>query len=166
MSKSKTKCIQCRRETFPHVIDAVSGEEGPLSVTLRGLRVQVCPRGHKQLTHGAFAARFVLGIAHSGETLPVATSRGFWSRRLVCTACSGEVDNHSDPLHTFHLDVQDEDAPMGGVDLSLPAYQCGSCGKAHLRSRKDLQALSAAVLNALRAAGAVTAGAEETAEAE
>lgn len=165
MSQSKTKCIQCRRETFPHVVDAVSGQDGPLTVTLRGLSTQVCPRGHKQLTHGAFAARFVLGIAHSGEALPVAVSRGFWSRRLVCTTCSGELDNDA-PLHTFHLEVPGDDAPMGGVDLTLPVYKCTECGKAHLRSRKDLQSLSAAVLDALRAAGVVANQVEETAEAE
>ena len=154
MTEASPRCYLCGRATSMQVLESVSGEETPLTLTLQGLPILVCKNGHRQFAHAKFAMKVFQHLANDGAKLPISNEAGRWFKRPVCADCGASLENNSSHVRTFRVDVPLAEATKFGIDLTMPVFRCRGCGKEQLRSRKELQGRApAALVRALRAAG-------------
>jgi len=149
----KARCYRCRGATVTEVLEPLSAGGSALTLTVHGLPVQVCARGHRQFVQSKIAFQQLLQVAEiAGADLPASEVRADLLGRRACPSCGTKVDKNLNP-RTFHVPMQTGDVPFG-IDLTFPVYQCRGCGKEHLKSRRELRTRApAALLEAFRAAG-------------
>lgn len=152
-NKPKT-CALCREPVAPARVDAVAGAERELIVTLRGMPVLVCGRGHRQFVHPEFPLLLLDHLTELDEpTLPAGAEHGLIVKRFYCSDCGGELQAQPDHTHTFSFEVALPQIDAFTVDLTTPVYRCSRCGRTQLHSLKALRKLTpAALAHAFKAA--------------
>lgn len=137
------------------MIGAASGEDKQLTLTLRDFPVLVCPNGHRQFPHAKFAMQLLLRLTQEDNSqLPIVNEKGLLFKQFLCTGCGAPLQSKADHRHTFSLDVTLQEAPKFGIELTLPAYRCSSCGKEQLQSLDEVRGRTpGALVSAFRAAG-------------
>ena len=154
MTEEYRACSTCRGETALERLDAISGEEKELTLTLAGLSVLTCEQGHKQFVRPGFALEFLNHLVQEDEPqLPAGEVKGLLFKHYVCKDCGNELQAKPDHRHTFTLEVSLPDVIPTSVALASPVYKCGSCGKEQLHSLKEVRKLTPeALVHAFKAA--------------
>jgi hypothetical protein len=146
MATKPRACSQCRRETSPTSLDSVSGEEKTLTVTLQGMPILACPSGHKQFVHPEFPIWLLEQLVEKDvPTLPAGEAKGMLFKKYTC-ACGAELPAKSERRQAFPIEVRLRDLAPFKVELTVPMYKCGSCGKEQAHSLKELQERAPAAL--------------------
>lgn len=155
MTDDLTRCFACALPTATEILGPLSGAREPFVLTVYGLPVEVCANGHRQFAHSKLALQRLLRLGDDGPgELPLSAEKGRVFKRVMCPACNVALERRSRGRETFHVEMSVAGSPSFGVDLTLPVHHCPRCGKAHVRSRKQLHGRApAALVEALRAAG-------------
>lgn len=155
MTETYRSCRTCHKETAPHTLDAVDGEDKALKVTIRGLTVLTCANGHKQFTRAELPLEVLNHLVQEDEArLPAGEETGLLFKHFTCRDCGKELQPKPDHRHTFTADPGVADQPSLKIDLTIPVYKCSGCGKEQLHSLKEVRKLTpAALAHAFQAAG-------------
>lgn len=159
MTQTYRACRACHAPTSPRRLDAVSGAEKALSVTLRGLTVLACPEGHQQFLRADAPLELLDHLIEEDEAqLPAGTSKGLIFKHFFCSACGGELQPKPDHTHTFTLTPAIADQPGLEVDLTIAVYKCGTCAKEQLHSLNEVRKLTPNALAHAFQAAAIQSG--------
>lgn len=160
MSAENRPCPTCRGEAAPHTIESASGRDDPLGVTLHGLPVQRCPEGHTHFTSLDFPVKVLEHLVKEDEQqLPAAEKKGLIFKKFQCGDCSGELLPSPDHRHTFEVQMALPEEKPFTVELSMPVYRCGGCGKEQLHSLDEIRKHTPqALAKAFEAAGIAREG--------
>jgi DNA-directed RNA polymerase subunit RPC12/RpoP len=152
-------CRTCHGDTALRRLDAISGEDRPLGVTLRGLPVLECGRGHRQFVTPDFALDALNHLTEEDEAqLPAAATRGVLFKHFLCADCGTELEPKPDHAHTFTVELSLPGTPPFQAELRMPVYHCAACSKDQLHSLKEIRDRTpAALARAFKAGGLVSA---------
>ena len=155
MSDLYRSCRTCHKPTEPLRLDAVSGEEKALTVTLHRLNLLSCPGGHKQFLRAEFPLELLNHLMQKDEPqLPVGDEKGLIFKNFFCHDCGRELEPKADHRHSFSIQPELADQKDLKIDLTMAVYRCTGCGKEQLHSLKELHKLTpAALAHAFQAAG-------------
>ena len=146
MATKPRACGQCRRETSPTSLEPVSGEEKSLTVTLQGMPILACPSGHKQFVHPEFPIWLLEQLVEKDvPKLPAGEAKGMLFKKYHC-ACGAELPAKPERQQAFPIEVRLRDLAPFKVELTVPMYKCGKCGKEQAHSLKELQERAPAAL--------------------
>ena len=155
MSETYRSCRICHQETTPQALDAIEGEEKALKVTVRGLSVLACTNGHRQFARADLPLELLNHLVQEDEArLPAGEETGMLFKHFRCQDCGQELLPKPDHRHTFTAEPGVADQPRMKVDLTMPVYRCGGCGKEQLHSLKEVRKLTpSALVHAFQSAG-------------
>lgn len=143
MTEDYRACSNCRGATRPERLESISGAQGELSVTLRGLTVLTCEHGHRQFVRAGFALELLNHLVEEDEPqLPAGEIKGVLFKHYCCEACGKALEAKPDHRHTFTIEV-----PLPGIspitiELSSPVYRCSACNREQLHSLKEVRKLT------------------------
>ena len=148
-------CRTCHKPTEPQRLDAFTGEDGALAVTIHSLKLLTCPAGHKQFLRAEFPLELLNHLMQEDEPqLPAGDEKGLIFKHFFCHDCGQELKPKPDHRHSFSIQPGLADQSELRVDLTMAVYRCGGCGKEQLHSLKELHKLTpAALVHAFQAAG-------------
>jgi hypothetical protein len=131
-------CPRCSGACALKTLPSVSGEDGPLKLTVLELPVFGCAKGHQVPVHGDFMVWLIREVRSRGDGVPAGKEQGLLFKKHFCGACGKELAARSERRQAFPLEMKyDELAPFK-VQIELPVYKCIGCGKEQIRSPKDL----------------------------
>ncbi len=134
MAIALKSCAMCRGKLELASIEKVFAENGPLKMTLHGMPAAKCAKGHAAPVHQDFLLWLLRETRERlASVLPAAEAKGMLFKKYLC-ACGGELPGAAEQRQQFGFDLAFEDAPAFRIELEMPVYKCGGCGKAQLRS--------------------------------
>jgi hypothetical protein len=146
MSAKIRRCSVCKVELGWRELEAISGQEGTLNVTVRRLPVLECSNGHRQFANQDFPLLLLDRLVERDEaTLPASEAKGMLIKHYHCSSCGQKLDA-PEGRRTFHLDVELPDVKPFDVELTLPVHRCGQCGHEQIHSVKEVRSLTPAAL--------------------
>ena len=141
MAISLKACLMCRGATQLTAITEVAAEEGPLKLKVLGMPAAKCAKGHAAPVHQDFLLWLLGGIRERGAALPAAEAKGMLLKKYLC-ACGKELPGKAESRRAFPFEFTYEGAPAFKVEVDMPSYKCGGCGKEQLRSSEELRKLT------------------------
>lgn len=140
MATNLRACSRCRAATQLEHLNSISGETKVLTVTVTGMPVLVCAKGHRQFLDTTFPVRLLETMVDKNEVeLPAGEQKGRLFKHFYCGQCHSELQPKPEHRHTFTVDVSLPDIDAFKVDLTMAVYRCGSCGKEQLHSLREMQ---------------------------
>ena len=155
MTDTYRTCKTCHTATTPRLLEATTGEEKALTVTLRTLTVLECSNGHKQFLRPDLPLELLNHLMEEDEAqLQAGEEKGLIFKHFYCNDCGQELQAKPDHRHTFTFEPGLADQPELKVDLTIAVYKCAGCDKEQLHSLKEVRKLTPAALgHAFQAAG-------------
>ncbi len=155
MGAQNRPCPSCRGDTTLEKVQEATGREDPLAVTLRGLPVLRCGEGHVHFTAVDFPLKLLEHLVKEDEKeLPHAQKKGIIFKHFHCEDCNEELQAKPDHRHVFEVEMKMPDVAPFIVDLSMPVYKCGGCGKQQIHNLDELKEHTpGALARAFEAAG-------------
>lgn len=148
MSKPQGPCAKCQGDMTVSRLDAFSGEERGVKVTLQGMPAAVCGQGHKRFVYPLLAG-LLMDLAMETDhykAVPSAVKKGLFTKRYLCPGCAMEL-----PLTPTGHQSQELQAEFKHVDpfkivIEFPVYRCSGCGKESLHSSEETGKLAASAM--------------------
>ena len=131
-------CPRCSNPVQMQSLDSVSAEGAPLKLTLRGLPVAKCAKGHAAPIDRDFMLWLMHELKNRGGALPGGEAKGMLFKKYFC-ACGGELAAKSERSQKFPVDLAYQGASPFQAEFEMPVFKCAKCGKEQLRSAKELQ---------------------------
>jgi hypothetical protein len=139
-------CRVCKAELDWRQLDAISGEEGSLALTVHRLPVLECPNGHRQFANEDFPLLLLDHLVEQDEaSLPASEAKGMLIKHYHCSSCGEKLDSPAG-RQTFRLDVALDNIKPFDVELTLPVHRCARCGREQIHSLKEVRSLTPAAL--------------------
>ena len=142
MAISLKSCRMCREATQLAAIGELAAEEGPLKIRVLGMPAAKCAKGHAAPVHQDFLLWLLHELRARQAELPAAQAKGLLLKKYLC-ACGKELPGKSEARRMFPLEFAFEGAPAFKVELDMPVYACGGCGKEQLRSADEMRKATA-----------------------
>lgn len=140
-------CSRCKGETEVKIIGFSDGEADPLRIRLIDLPLLTCEQGHRQFVRPEFPAELLEHLTQLDEPeLPTGEEKGLFLKRYLCEDCGSELEAKPDHRHSFSIDVELDEIDAFQVELTMPVYNCSSCGHEQLHSLKEVRKLTPAAL--------------------
>jgi predicted RNA-binding Zn-ribbon protein involved in translation (DUF1610 family) len=147
MTTKPRRCPVCRGEASATTLDAISGEEGSLALTVRKMPVLQCAQGHKMFVHSDFPLLLLDHLLEQDEPqLPASEAKGLVFKHFHCSACGAELAGEAADKRTFHVAVELLEQPPFDVDLTLPVHRCPKCGHEQMHTLKETRNRTPAAL--------------------
>jgi hypothetical protein len=148
-------CVRCHAGTGADVLDSASGEAGPVAVTLEGMPLLACPKGHRQFVHADFPRWLLVHLLEEDEgELPAGREQGLLLKRYCCGQCGERLSPRAERRETFRFDVALGETGSFRVSLSAPVYRCPACSHEQLHSLEEVRKRTPeALTHAFQAAG-------------
>jgi len=146
-------CGRCSAPLELKTVDRLSVEDKPLVLSVLGMPVAKCAKGHAAPVHRDFMLWLIRELKGLESSIPAASEQGMLFKKYLC-ACGRELESRPGGGKAFAFDLAFEGAPKFRVELGMPVYRCSGCGKEQLRSLKELrQATPVAIAGLNDAAG-------------
>jgi hypothetical protein len=148
-------CKECGGEPAVTTLGAFSAEEGPVTVTVRGMPAIVCARSHKRFLYAEFAPMLVDFVADPERIAPQppAVKRGLIKKHFHCSGCGAELPADSTKKNECSLTANFKRAAPFEIEVSIALYRCEGCGREQVRSNDELVgSVLKAITHAFRAA--------------
>jgi hypothetical protein len=138
----------------PATVDKVSANENPVRLSLLGLPVFACPKGHRSPVQRDFMVWLLHELRDKqAPSIPGGEAKGMLFKKYHCT-CGAELPAQAAREASFGFDLAYPEAAAFRGEIAVPVYKCGSCGKEQARSAKEVAgAVPAAVASLNDAAG-------------
>jgi len=134
----RKSCRLCGGALSLQALDRVSGVNPPLKITMIGMPVAKCGRGHAAPVDDHFMLWLIREFKNRAGGLPAGTESGLLFFKKYRCACGAELAAKSDHAKTFPMDLSYSGAPAFQAEIEMPVYKCTSCGSEQVRSRKAL----------------------------
>jgi hypothetical protein len=146
-------CAACKGPVTLQSIDEVSGESGPLLLTVRAMPALKCASGHAGPVHRDFLLWLMAELRERESGLPAGEEKGLLFKKHLC-ACGKELPAKPERRQSWPFDLVYPDTAPFKVSLEMPVYKCPGCGKEQLRSQGEARkALSHAMVGVCDRAG-------------
>jgi len=134
------RCARCSGACELKTLASVSGEDGPLKLTLLDLPVFACPKGHKAPVHGDFMIWLIRETRAREAQIAAGKEEGLLFKKHLCGACGKELAPKPERRQVFPYELKYEELAPFKLQVEMPVYKCTGCGKEQIRSTKDLHA--------------------------
>ena len=139
MNQKVRHCSICNGVLERKPLGPVSGQESPLKLTTSGMPALACPKGHKVPVHRDFLLWLIQEIRGKCEpAIAAGKEEGMLFKKHLCGACSAALGARPDRRESFGFDLAYADTPPFRLEVEMPVYKCGGCGKEQIRSAKEL----------------------------
>ncbi len=148
-------CPLCEMPLILRRLTPFSGDEKPLRITLAGMPALACTAPHTYFVEPAFPMWLMNHLVEEDEAkLPAGEGKGLIVKHYLCADCGKPLEAKQDHRHSFRVPMSYKDYAGFEVEISMPVYKCGGCGKEQLHSLRELRKLTpAALVHAFKAAG-------------
>lgn len=147
MPNKPRRCSVCRGEANPTTLDAISGEEASLALTIRKMPVLQCSEGHRMFVHPDFPLLLLDHLLEQDEPrLPASESKGLVFKHFHCSACGAELEENTSRKRTFNIAVELLGQPAFDVELTMPVHHCPKCGHEQMHALKETRNRTPAAL--------------------
>lgn len=133
---TQAPCLTCKGEMTVMPLAAFSGEEGGVKVTINAMPAAVCPEGHKRFVYPLFAGK-LMDMVMDEETygfVPSAVKKGLFTKRFHCPGCGQELPGEPNGRQSREMTAEFKHADPFKVQIEIPVYKCGGCGKECIQS--------------------------------
>ena len=132
-------CAMCSGACALKTLPSVSGEDGPLKLTVLDLPVFACPKGHKAPVHRDFMIWLIQEIRSRSGEIAAGRAEGMLFKKHLCGGCGKELSAKPERRQSFPYELTFEELAPFRLQAEMPVYKCTGCGKEQIRSTKDLQ---------------------------
>jgi hypothetical protein len=138
MEEKAKRCSRCSGAMEPAQRERVSAGEPPLRLSVLGLPLLRCPKGHAEPVHPDFMLWLLRSLRERfGREIPGGEAKGLLFKKYHC-ACGAQLPDQSEREGRFGLDFAFEGAPAFRVEVESPLYRCPACGREQVRSAASL----------------------------
>ncbi|NJD89676.1 MAG: hypothetical protein FIB05_16880 [Betaproteobacteria bacterium] len=148
-------CPLCEGPLASRTLPDIAGDESPMRVTLRGFPVFSCAAPHRYFV-GQQVPIWLLNAMVDGEIakIPAGVEKGLLFKKYACGGCGAVLPAAAAETLTWSSALAWKETPGFAVDVTVPVYRCGGCGREQARSGPELaKLLPAALVHAFKAAG-------------
>ena len=138
MPQAVRHCAMCSGPSEMKALAAITGEDGPLRITLRGMPALVCLKNHKAPVHRDFMLWLIQQIRAREEQFAAGKEQGMVFKKHCCGECGAALAAKPERREALPFDLAYEGTPSFKAEIEMPLYKCTACGKEQLRSLKDL----------------------------
>lgn len=131
-------CARCSGACELRTLASVSGEDGPLKITLLELPVFACAKNHKAPVHRDFVLWLIQEIRAREPQIATGKEEGMILKKHLCGECGKPLASKPERRQAFAYELKYEDLAPFKLQLEMPLYKCTGCGKEQIRSTKDL----------------------------
>lgn len=134
------RCARCSSASQLSTVASISGEDGPLKLTLLDLPVFACEKNHRAPVHRDFMIWLIQEIRGREGQHAAGREEGMIFKKHLCGACGKELAPKPERRQAFPYELKYEELAPFKLQIEMPLYKCTGCGKEQLRSAKDLHA--------------------------
>ena len=132
------RCARCSGACELKTLPSVSGEDGPLKLTLLDLPVFACAKDHRAPVHSDFMIWLIQQIRAREPEIAAGKEEGMIFKKHHCGACGKALASKSERRQAYPYDLKYEELAPFKLQIEMPLYKCTGCGKEQIRSTKDL----------------------------
>lgn len=133
-----THCPMCSGARELKTTAEISGEDGPLKLTVRGLPVLQCAKNHKGPVHSDFMLWLIQQVRTREGEIAAGKEQGMLFKKHLCGDCGKELAAKPERRQPFPYELKFEDLAPFQLEVEMPVYKCTGCGREQIRSTKDL----------------------------
>lgn len=142
-------CARCSGAMNLAMLDKVTAADGPLRLNLAGMPVFSCAKGHRAPVHRDFMVWLLHEVRdRHAPAIPGGEAKGMLFKKYHC-ACGAELPGQAARNAGFGFDLSHPEAGAFKLEIEVPVYKCGSCGREVARSAKELAGLVPTAVAAL-----------------
>jgi len=132
------RCARCSGACALETLPSISGEHGPLKLTVLEVPVFACAKKHKFPVHRDFMLWLIQEIRAREAQIAAGKQEGMIFKKHLCGECGKELAAKPERRQAFPYELKyDELAPFK-LQVEMPLYTCTGCGKEQVRSTKEL----------------------------
>jgi len=131
-------CARCSGACELKTLPSVSGEDGPLKLTVLDMPVLACAKTHKAPVHRDFMLWMIQQIRAREAQIAAGKEEGLLFKKRLCGACGKELAAKPERRQVFPYELKYEDLKPFKLEIEMPLYKCTACGKEQIRSAKEL----------------------------
>jgi len=131
-------CASCSGACELKTLPSVSGEDGPLKLTLLDLPVFACAKNHKAPVHRDFMLWLIQEIRAREAQIAAGREEGVIFKKHLCGGCGKELAARPERRQAFPYELKYAELAPFKLQVEMPLYKCTGCGKEQVRSTKDL----------------------------
>ena len=131
-------CARCSGVCEPKTLPSVSGEEGPLRLTLLELPVFECAKKHRAPVHTDFMLWLIQEIRAREAQIAAGKEAGMLFKKHLCGDCGKELAPKPERRQAFPYELRYEELAPFKLEIEMPLYRCPGCGKEQIRSIREL----------------------------
>ena len=139
MNQKVKHCARCSGACEVKVLGSVSGEDGPLKITVNGMPALVCVKDHKAPVHGDFMIWLIQELRSRESQFAAGKEQGMLFKKYACGDCGKELAGKPERRQALEFELAYSGTQAFRTAVELPLYRCTGCGKEQLRSAKDLR---------------------------
>ena len=132
------RCARCSGACELKALPSVSGENGPLKLTVLGMPVFACAKNHKLPVHRDFMLWLIQQIRARETQIAAGKEEGMIFKKHLCGECRKELASKPERRQAFPYELKYEDLAPFKLQIEMPLYKCTGCGKEQVRSTKDV----------------------------
>jgi hypothetical protein len=131
-------CARCSGACALKTLPSVSGEDGPLKLTVLEMPVFACAKSHNAPVHGDFMLWLIQQIRAREAQIAAGKEEGMIFKKHLCGGCGKELAPKPERRQAFPYELKYEELAPFKLQIEMPLYKCSGCGKEQVRSTKDL----------------------------
>jgi hypothetical protein len=131
-------CARCSGACELKTLPSVSGEDGPLKLSVLQMPVFACAKNHNAPVHRDFMIWLIQEIRAREAQIAAGKEQGMILKKHLCGGCGKELAAKPERRQAFPYTLQYEGAPPFKLEIEMPLYKCTGCAKEQVRSTKDL----------------------------
>ncbi len=132
-------CARCFGACELKTLPSVSGEDGPLKLTVLEMPVFACVKHHQAPVHRDFMIWLIQEIRAREAQIAAGKEEGMIFKKHLCGACGKELAPKPERRQVFPYELKYEDLAPFKLEIEMPLYKCTGCGKEQVRSTRDLR---------------------------
>ena len=131
-------CARCSAACELTALPSVSGEEGPLKITVLEMPVFTCAKNHKAPVHRDFMLWLIQEIRAREAGIAAGKEEGMIFKKHLCGGCGKELASKPERRQAFPYELKYEELAPFRLQLEMPLYKCSGCAREQVRSTKEL----------------------------
>ena len=138
MTQRIRNCAKCYAALESTKLLAASGEHGPVKVTVNEMPVLECAKHHRAPLHRDFMLWLIHETRAREAQFAAGKEHGLIFKKHSCGACGKELASRPERRQAFPFELTYEGKAPFRLEIEMPLYKCGGCGKEQIRCVEDL----------------------------
>ena len=132
------RCARCSSACELKTLPPVSGEDGPLKLTVLEMPAFACAKNHKAPLRQDFMLWLIHEIRAREAQIAAGEEEGMIFKKHLCRDCGRELAPKPERRQAFPYELKYEELAPFKLRVEMPLYKCTGCGKEQIRSTRDL----------------------------